>query len=126
MVRMGGLMSCAAGLENTGPPPLKLRFSSRGRKLTASGKSAIWLLASAPSGWSLMSLHHYWLRPADPHLPTFKSTTWKDQDGLPGAHVHVDAFSLSTPDFVTGALSGKLQWYGNGQHGIILLVLRED
>lgn len=43
-------------LENPGPSPLKPRFSSRARKPTASGKSAIWLRAFAPSGWSLMSL----------------------------------------------------------------------
>ncbi|GEO16481.1 hypothetical protein MAE02_41770 [Microvirga aerophila] len=40
MARTGELMSCAADLENHGPSPLKLRFSSRGRKPTASGKSA--------------------------------------------------------------------------------------
>ena len=41
------------------------------------------------------ALHHYWRRP-DPRLPAFKTTTWKDQDGQPGAHVHVDGLSLST------------------------------
>jgi hypothetical protein len=40
--------------------------------------------------------------------------------------VHVDGLSLSISDFVAGALTGQLQWYGNDRHGIILLVLRED
>jgi hypothetical protein len=34
--------------------------------------------------------------------------------------------SLSIPEFVSGALSGQLHWYGNGRHGIVTLVLRED
>src|SRR5215210_4599860 len=49
-VRIGGPMSCAAGLENPGLSLLKLRFSSRARKPTASGNSAMWLQEFGHSG----------------------------------------------------------------------------
>jgi hypothetical protein len=71
------------------------------------------------------ALHRYWLKP-DPYLPAFRTTIGKDQDGRPDAQVHIDGLSLSIPEFVSGALSGQLHWYGNGRHGIVTLVLRED
>jgi hypothetical protein len=40
--------------------------------------------------------------------------------------VHVDGLSLSISDFVAGALTGQLQWCGNGRHGVVLLILRDD
>jgi hypothetical protein len=95
-------------------------YRQRQERYINSGIRALWLVAHEPA-----ALHHYWLRP-NPHLPAFKTTAWKDQTGQPGAHVHVDGLSLSISDFVAGALSGELQWYGNGRHGIVLLILRDD
>jgi hypothetical protein len=71
------------------------------------------------------ALHSYWRKP-DQHLPAFRTSTWKDQEGRPGAHVHVDGLALTVADFVSGALNRQLQWYENGRHGVATLVLRED
>src|ERR671916_2029030 len=56
----------------------------RQARYAASGIRALWLVAHEPA-----ALHRYWLKP-DPHLPAFKTTIRKDQDGQPGAHVQVD------------------------------------
>ena len=40
--------------------------------------------------------------------------------------MHVDGLTLSVADFVVGALSRQLQWYENGRHAVVTLVLRED
>ena len=71
------------------------------------------------------ALQSYWRKP-DQHLPAFKTSTWNDQQGRPGAHVHVDGLTLTVADFVTGALSRQLRWYENERHGVITLVLRAD
>jgi hypothetical protein len=71
------------------------------------------------------ALQSYWRQP-DQHLPAFRTSIWKDQEGRPGAHVHVDGLTLNVADFVSGALGRQLQWYENGRHAVVTLVLRED
>ncbi|WP_052954493.1 hypothetical protein [Microvirga vignae] len=95
-------------------------YRQRQERYAASGIRALWLVAHEPA-----ALHRYWLKP-DPYLPAFKTTIEKDPKGWPEAQVHIDGLSLSIPEFVTGALSGQLHWYGNGRHGIVTLMLRED
>jgi hypothetical protein len=95
-------------------------YRQRQERYTASGIRTLWLVAHEPA-----ALQSYWRKP-NQHLPAFKTSTWKDQQGRPGAHVHVDGLSLSVADFVAGALSRQLQWYENGRSGVVTLVLRED
>src|SRR3954464_7630532 len=65
-------------------------------------------------------------KPGAVQLPAFRTTIWKDQEGRPAAHVHVDGLTLSVADFVSGALSRKLRWYEHDRHGVVVLVLRKD
>ena len=95
-------------------------YRQRQERHTSSGIRTLWLVAHEPA-----ALHSYWRKP-DQHLPAFRTSTWKDQEGRPGAHVHVDGLALTVADFVSGALNRQLQWYENGRHGVATLVLRED
>jgi hypothetical protein len=95
-------------------------YRQRQERYAASGVRALWLVAHEPA-----ALHRYWLKP-DQHLPAFRTTTWRDQDGRPGALVFVDGLSLGVAEFVAGTLSRQLQWYENGRHGIVALALREE
>src|SRR3712207_9138348 len=61
-----------------------------------------------------------------PRSTLFPYTTLFRSEGRPGAHVHVDGLTLDVADFVSGALSRQLQWYENGRHAVVTLVLRED
>lgn len=95
-------------------------YRQRQERFAASGIRTLWLVAHEPA-----ALHSYWRKP-DQHLPAFKTSIWKDADGRPRAYVHADGLSLSVADFVSGALTRQLRWYGNGRHGVVILVLRED
>jgi len=105
VARTGALTCCAADLASPGPLPLRLRSSSR--------------VAHEPA-----ALHQYWRKP-DQHLPAFRTSLWKDEEGRPAAHVHVDGLTLRVADFVSGALSRKLRWYEHDRHGVVVLVLRK-
>src|SRR3712207_7409900 len=61
-----------------------------------------------------------------PRSTLFPYTTLFRSEGRPGAHVHVDGLTLDVADFVSGALSRQLQWYENGRHAVVTLVLREE
>ncbi|HEX2552512.1 MAG TPA: hypothetical protein VHL98_02350 [Microvirga sp.] len=98
----------------------KEAYRQRQERFAASGIRTLWLVAHEPA-----ALQGYWRKP-DQHLPAFRTTTWNDPGGRPGAHVHVDGLSLSVADFVAGALARQLRWYENGRHAIVMLVLRED
>jgi hypothetical protein len=95
-------------------------YRQRQERYAASGLRTLWLVAHEPA-----ALQGYWRKP-DPHLPAFRTSLWKDPEGRPGAHVHVDGLTLNVADFVSGALSRQLQWYENGRHAVVTLVLRED
>jgi hypothetical protein len=95
-------------------------YRQRQERYAASGLRTLWLVAHEPA-----ALQGYWRRP-DQLLPAFKTSIWKDQEGRPSAHVHIDGLSLSVADFVSGALSRQLHWYENGRHAAVTLVLRED
>jgi hypothetical protein len=95
-------------------------YRKRQARFAASGIRALWLVAHEPA-----ALNQYWRKP-DRHLPALRTSIWKDQEGRPAAHVHVDGLTLSVADFVSGALSGKLRWYEHDRHGVVVLVLRQD
>src|SRR5215217_8705425 len=65
-------------------------YRKRQERFAASGIRALWLVAHEPA-----ALHQYWRKP-DRHLPAFKTSLRKDQEGRPAAHVHVDGLTLST------------------------------
>src|SRR4051812_43291573 len=95
-------------------------YRKRQARFAASGIRGLWLVAH-----ELAALHQYWRKP-DQHLPAFRTSLWKDEEGRPAAHVHVDGLTLSVPDFVSGALSRKLRWYEHDRHRVVVLVLRKD
>jgi hypothetical protein len=95
-------------------------YRRRQEGYAASGLRTLWLVAHEPA-----ALQSYWRRP-DQHLPAFRTSVRKDEEGRPGAHVHVDGLTLAVADFVSGALSRQLHWYENGRHAVVTLVLRED
>ena len=95
-------------------------YRQRQERYAASGIRCLRLSAHEPA-----ALQSYWQRP-DQHLPAFKTSTWKDTAGRPGAHVHVDGLSLGVADFVAGALSRQLRWYEDERHAVVTLILRED
>ncbi len=95
-------------------------YRQRQERYAASGIRTLWLVAHEPA-----ALQSYWHRP-DQHLPAFKTSIWRDQEGRPGAHVHVDGLMLAVTDFVSGALSRQLHWYEHDRHCVVTLVLRED
>ena len=95
-------------------------YRKRQARFAASGIRGLWLVAHEPA-----ALHQFWRKP-DQHLPAFKTSLWKDQEGRPAAHVHVDGLTLRVADFVSGALSRKLRWYEHDRHGVVVLVLRKD
>jgi hypothetical protein len=95
-------------------------YRKRQARFAASGIRGLWLVAHEPA-----ALHQFWRKP-DRHLPAFRTSLWKDEEGRPAAHVQVDGLTLSVPDFVSGALSRKLRWYEHDRHGVVVLVLRKD
>jgi hypothetical protein len=94
-------------------------YWQRQARYAASGIRTLWLVAHEPA-----ALRAYWNQP-DRDLPAVRTRTWKDQDGRLAGCVHVDDASLSIADFVAGALSGQLRWYGDGLHGTVTLVVHE-
>jgi hypothetical protein len=94
-------------------------YWQRQARYAASGIRTLWLVAHEPA-----ALRAYWNQP-DRDLPAVRTQTWKDQDGRLAGRVHVDGASLSIADFVAGALSGRLSWYGDGLHATVTLVLHE-
>src|SRR3954454_14395734 len=95
-------------------------YRKRQERFAVSGIRALWLVAHEPA-----ALQQYWRKP-DRHLPAFRTSLWKDQEGRSAAHVHVDGLTLNVADFVSGALSRQLRWYENNRHGVVTLILRKD
>ncbi len=95
-------------------------YRKRQERFAASGIRALWLVAHEPA-----ALQQYWRKP-DQHLPAFKTSLWRDEEGRPAAHVHFDGLTLTVADFVSGALNRELRYYEHDRHGVVMLVLRKD
>jgi hypothetical protein len=94
-------------------------YRQRQARYAAAQIRALWLVAHEPA-----ALKSYWDQP-DRDLPAFRARTWADAQGRPAACVAVDGLSLSVPDFVAGALGGRLHWYEQERHAVVILLLYE-